>query len=368
MLLPFVDTAFQRVMATLRPSRIFVDHGFDDRPGAVQEQTRVLTNCARPPRFCPGSPRTSDSRLAARHLVRRARGEAPVLGSWSGFWLSGIISSADMFVGVNAGVIAEMWGFGHFGVPTSPPWAGPVVDAAIAEGERRNKILRTGNSLPAHLYSEDSSPIPAWWWPMNIEHLHREAMDEELYLKYKFRLQFPFRPQIHVDRATQSVEFLHERMLLNARLAASYAIFFLRTRLKEGITSSAAALAGALAAARTADAAAAAAAALEHTQSLLDDEFLAAWLARPVADIALWGTAHDPRDVPLPPVNTGGWANTGGWGNGGGWGTGWGDWPPVVRKRRRMPRPYGYRRMGVIFRPREWSVADTDCGSVFVAG
>ncbi|KAJ7701648.1 hypothetical protein B0H14DRAFT_2648359 [Mycena olivaceomarginata] len=239
----------------------------------------------------------------------------------------------------------------HLGVPTSPPWAGPVVDAAIAEGERRNKILRTGNSLPAHLYSEDSSPIPAWWWPMNIEHLHREAMDEELYLKYKFRLQFPFRPQIHVDRATQSVEFLHERMLLNARLAASYAIFFLRTRLKEGITSSAAALAGALAAARAADAAAAAAAALEHTQSLLDDEFLAAWLARPVADIALWGTAHDPRDVPLPPVNTGGWANTGGWGNGGGWGTGWGDWPPVVRKRRRMPRPYGYRRMGVIFRP-----------------
>ncbi|KAJ7725760.1 hypothetical protein B0H14DRAFT_2641252 [Mycena olivaceomarginata] len=120
-------------------------------------------------------------------------------------------------------------------------------------------------------------------------------------------------------------------MLLNARLeqkrphpksASSYAIFFLHTWLEDVITSSAAAQAGALAAARAADAAAAAAAALEY-----NDDFLAAWLARPVVDVALWGTAHDPRDAPLPPVNTGGWANTGGWGNGGTWVTGgrWGN-------------------------------------------
>ncbi|KAJ7864013.1 hypothetical protein B0H14DRAFT_3443819 [Mycena olivaceomarginata] len=143
------------------------------------------------------------------------------------------------------------------GVPTSPPWVGPVVDAAAAEAERRNNMLRTGNSLPAHLYSEDSSPIPAWWWPVNIKQLHREAMDEET--------------------------FLHERMLLNARLATSYAIFFLRTQLTEGITSSAAARVGELAAARAADDAAAAAAALQHIQSLLNDEFLAAWLVQPVS-------------------------------------------------------------------------------------
>jgi hypothetical protein len=99
---------------------------------------------------------------------------------------------------------------------------GPVVDAAVAEVEWRNKILCAGNSLPAHLYSEERSPIPAWWWPANVKRLHREAMDEELYLKYKFRLQFPFRPQIHIGCATQSMEFLHERMLLNARLGMCF--------------------------------------------------------------------------------------------------------------------------------------------------
>ncbi|KAJ7875001.1 hypothetical protein B0H14DRAFT_2569031 [Mycena olivaceomarginata] len=138
--------------------------------------------------------------------------------------------------------------------------------------------------------------------------------------------------------------------------AASYAIFFLHTRLTEGITSSAAARVGDLAAARAADDAAAAAATLQHIQSLLNDEFLATWLVQPVVDIALWGTVHDPRNAPPPPVNTGGWANTAGWGDGETWGhggtwetgegwgngetwghggawetgEGWGDWPPPM--------------------------------------
>jgi hypothetical protein len=42
-------------------------------------------------------------------------------------------------------------------------------------------------------------------------------------------------------------------------------------------------------------------------------------------DIALWGTVHDPRNAPPPPVNTGGWANTAGWGDGETWGHG-GTW------------------------------------------
>jgi hypothetical protein len=99
---------------------------------------------------------------------------------------------------------------------------GPVVDAATAEAERRNEIMCAGKSLPAHLYSEDSSPTPAWWWPANIKRLHCEASDKELYLKYKFRLRFPFRPQLHVGHATHSVDYLHERMLLNARLGMNF--------------------------------------------------------------------------------------------------------------------------------------------------
>ncbi|KAJ7677668.1 hypothetical protein B0H14DRAFT_2655957 [Mycena olivaceomarginata] len=334
-LLPFGDTAFQRTAAALRPSRISVDHGFDNasrHPKNKLERSPIVPD---PHASALGHQvhRIATSRLGISFVAHG--GKTPISGVMGRVFVVGDHlrrRHADAPLPRQCGFphLRVLWGDTplpppqhHFGVPTSPPWAGPVVDAATAEAERRNEIMRVGKSLPAHLYSEDSSPTPAWWWPANIKCLHCEASDKELYLKYKFRLRFPFRPQLHVGRATHSVDYLHERMLLNARLeqkrphpksASSYAIFFLRTRLEDGITSSAAAQAGALTAARAADAAAAAAAALEYTQLLLDDDFLAAWLVRPVVDVALWGTAHDPRDALLPPVNTRGWANTGGWG------------------------------------------------------
>jgi hypothetical protein len=58
------------------------------------------------------------------------------------------------------------------------------VDAANAEAEQKNRLLHKGRSLPAHDYSEETSPTPSWWWPANIKRLHSEASDEELYLKY----------------------------------------------------------------------------------------------------------------------------------------------------------------------------------------
>jgi hypothetical protein len=58
------------------------------------------------------------------------------------------------------------------------------MDAANAEAERKNRLLHEGRSLPAHDYSEETSPTPSWWWPANIKRLHSEASDEELYLKY----------------------------------------------------------------------------------------------------------------------------------------------------------------------------------------
>ncbi|KAJ7302695.1 hypothetical protein DFH08DRAFT_826438 [Mycena albidolilacea] len=195
-----------------------------------------------------------------------------------------------MSVGVNTRVIAEMWGFGfshlhalwgdtplpppqsYFGLPISPPWVGPVVDAAVAEVEWWNKILG-------------------------------ELANPGLVVAHERQMLAPF---------AFNSPFIHKSALAVQRKAWSSSMrecFLMPASLKEGMTSSAAAQAGELVAARTADEAAAATAALKHTQSLLNDKFLAAWLARPIVDIALWGTAHDPHDAPPPPANTGGWAN-----------------------------------------------------------
>ncbi|KAJ7050146.1 hypothetical protein C8F01DRAFT_1264414 [Mycena amicta] len=227
-----------------------------------------------------------------------------------------------------------------FGTPSCSPWAGPVVDVAAAEARYIDQLVWEGRPLPAHEFSEDNSPRSSWWWPASIVSLHREASDEESYLKYKFRLQFPFRPMIHPGRANQSAEFLRQRRLLHGQLACSYAVFLLRTHLQEGITACGATRTAALAAATT-----------RYMDTLLADNFLAAWLACPTIDVMRWGTANDPRDDPLPPPvvtslpNASAWGG-GGWGIGGGWGGGWGG-----RRPRRMPRPRGFRRIGVIFLP-----------------
>ncbi|KAJ7055520.1 hypothetical protein C8F01DRAFT_1087830 [Mycena amicta] len=204
-----------------------------------------------------------------------------------------------------------------------------------------DQLFWEGRPLPAHEYSEDSSPRSSWWWPASIASLYREASDEEAYLKYEFRLQFPFRPVTHPGRVMQSAEFLRQQTLLHAKLACSYAVFLLRTRLQEGITASAAASAAALATAAT----------QVTVHSLLADNFLAAWLACPTIDVTLWGTGSDPRNRrPSPPGAWGTAADWSGWGGWGGW-NGWDGWGWGARRHRRMPRPRGYRQMGVIFLP-----------------
>ncbi|KAJ7699838.1 hypothetical protein B0H14DRAFT_3528294 [Mycena olivaceomarginata] len=170
--------------------------------------------------------------------------------------------------------------------PKRAPWVGPIVDAMF-EDVREQKLMREGKPLPARAYSEDTSPYTSHWWPESVKILHWEALREEDCLKNDFRHLFP---------------------LLNTKLACSFAIFFLRTRLQEGITASAAARAAALAFDKKikADEAAALAAAYVHT--LMSDQFLTAWVT--IDDVHLWGTHNDPRNP-----GTGGWATTtGGWG------------------------------------------------------
>jgi hypothetical protein len=102
--------------------------------------------------------------------------------------------------------------------------------------------------------------------------------------------------------------------------------------------------------------------------SLMQDDYLSAWLDRPYLEVYLWGTVHDPRTLPPPPPQPltwtvgngggagtwgGGWGQGVGWGQGGGWGGGW----DQRRQRRKHPHFYGFRRMGAIFRlprPLDW--------------
>jgi hypothetical protein len=133
------------------------------------------------------------------------------------------------------------------------------------EDVHKQKLMREGKPLPARAYSEDTLPYTSHWWPESVKILHREALREEDCLKNDFRRLFPCQSIVHPDRAAQSDNFRCASRLLNTKLgnlnscpvrtslthgsliACSFAIFFLRTRLQQGITVSAAARAGALA-------------------------------------------------------------------------------------------------------------------------
>ncbi|KAJ7758918.1 hypothetical protein B0H14DRAFT_3596617 [Mycena olivaceomarginata] len=216
----------------------------------------------------------------------------------------------------------------------------------FAESVREQRLMRQGFLLPANEFSEDYMPDWSRWLPP-IMRLHRDASTEEGLVKHRFQQLFPFCP-LHPDRVAQTPKFLGENLLLNARL---------------GMTAAAASQAGYLAFVRARELGAAAAATAEYTQSLLSDDYLAAWLDRTKMDVLLWGTLDDPHNLtPAPPVATGGWGVGSVWGNatgglgGGGWGGGWGwglaAWnDPPVRKPRWFPRHYGYHRMGAVFLP-----------------
>ncbi|KAF8209773.1 hypothetical protein K438DRAFT_195942 [Mycena galopus ATCC 62051] len=120
--------------------------------------------------------------------------------------------------------------------------------------------------------------------------------------------------------------FLHDRRILHARLACTEAVFCNHTFIQEGMSASEAASAGALrdipAAHAVAVAQAATAAALEYELSLMQDDFLLAWLcpSSPVEalDMRKWGSQDDPRHSTSAWTNTAdnGWHTTGAWGTG----------------------------------------------------
>ncbi|KAJ6479821.1 hypothetical protein C8R45DRAFT_933609 [Mycena sanguinolenta] len=234
--------------------------------------------------------------------------------------------------------LLELWGDGplpplptgplpFLGVPTWGPWVGTVVDEAHAKSALIRERLHAGKSLPAHTYTEFSTPPVSPWWPPVIMALHADASQEEQEIKLSFDQKYPYRTRCrHLpsrDALVFPPGFLEDRKLLHHRLACTQAIFWIRTRVETGGTASAAALENAMPGAR---AAAAAAAEQEYTWDLLQDDYLAGW-----------GTSRDPRIgswAKLPTPSLGGWGLTpawttsasesesDGWGSGEMWGSG----------------------------------------------
>ncbi|KAJ7811187.1 hypothetical protein B0H13DRAFT_1926880 [Mycena leptocephala] len=250
------------------------------------------------------------------------------------------------------------------GLPNYPPWASPTLDATNAEAMALHRRLHNGLPPPAHEYSEESSPMPAFSWSPVVKQLQADASYEESRIKLNF---FGRYPAFHPDRLVQSSRFIDDTRFLHGQLACCQAIFFRRCVVEEAVTSAIDAQAGAIVAARNE-------AEIQAVQSLLTDEYLSTWLSESILSISDWGTADDSRNPPPPPPpvvssttwgnaggvgGTGGWGMGGGWGAGGGWnnvGNGWGnlgggwddgEWTP---RRRWFPSHRGIRRMGAVFR------------------
>ncbi|KAJ6625424.1 hypothetical protein B0H10DRAFT_1942666 [Mycena sp. CBHHK59/15] len=192
--------------------------------------------------------------------------------------------------------------------------------------------------------------------------LSTEANDKVQDIKSDFHRKYPFCPIVSQDRATRSAAFVRASHCLNAYLACTQAVFWIRTFLQEGATTAVLARAGCDASAEKAQAdtlisasaamatAAAAAETAMYARSLMRSRFLAAALAVGTRIVTYWGTEDDPCNLTWPPPawgNGGGWGNSG-WGNGGGWwnGEGWGH-----QRHRWYLRHYGYQFMGAIFCP-----------------
>ncbi|KAJ7804611.1 hypothetical protein B0H13DRAFT_1930685 [Mycena leptocephala] len=270
------------------------------------------------------------------------------------------------------------------GLPNYPPWASPILDAANAEAMALHQRLHNGLPPPAHEYSEESSPMPAFSWSPVVKRLQADASYEESRIKLNF---FGRYPAFHPDRLVQSSRFIDDTRFLHGQLACCQAIFFRRCVVEEAVTSAIDAQAGAIVAARNEAEIQAGLYSEYHlshffgrfaqllaVQSLLTDEYLSTWLSESILSISDWGTADDSRNPPPPPPpvvssttwgnaggvgGTGGWGMGGGWGAGGGWnnvGNGWGnlgggwddgEWTP---RRRWFPSHRGIRRMGAVFR------------------
>ncbi|KAJ6528206.1 hypothetical protein B0H19DRAFT_1275000 [Mycena capillaripes] len=201
--------------------------------------------------------------------------------------------------------------------PTSPFWTSPLFLSHQGDARAKAHLSRNGLPIPAHTYSEFTSPEVSFWWTPAVRSLHNDTYYEERRIKHSFSRQYPncslSRPP-HPDRIQHTPVFLRDQYLLHARLACCQAIFWIRACIEAGVTAATLALQHATAAALAAEAAAADAAATQYTECLLADGLLAASLGRPVSEVSLWGTAEDPRNPPPPqPL---GWANTSAWGTG----------------------------------------------------
>ncbi|KAF8197629.1 hypothetical protein K438DRAFT_1967177 [Mycena galopus ATCC 62051] len=205
--------------------------------------------------------------------------------------------------------------------------------------------MTAGKPLPAHQFSEHTSPLGSSWWLVSIAQFHNEADSESHTIKYAFQKQHPLRYCVF------NAAFLQDREFLNAQL--------------EGITASDAATAAAIvgypAAAAAVATEAVEAAALQYSRLLC---LCNAWICCPEHEVTFWGTAIDPHIPPtLDDANANTLASSGLGSSGVGWrstqwadGSGWGDkgaaWGTSRAPRLRwFPRFYGYCRMGATFWP-----------------
>ncbi|KAJ6508190.1 hypothetical protein C8R45DRAFT_1089390 [Mycena sanguinolenta] len=241
----------------------------------------------------------------------------------------------------------ELWGDGplpplppgpqpFFGVLTWAPWAGPIVDAAVAKSALIRQRLQDGKIVPAHTYTEFSTLTVSPWWSPVIMSLHADASQEENRIKLSFENKYPYwyrRQRLPCrDVLTFPPSFLRDRILLHTRLAYTQAIFWIQTREETGATAAANALQNARLGARAA--AAAAADEQEYTWALLRDDYLAAWLACDTVIMGAWGTSCDPRigpwgGLPKPVHGCSGSPDLPGWGSTAAWSTQSGDWASI---------------------------------------
>ncbi|KAJ7727806.1 hypothetical protein DFH07DRAFT_970021 [Mycena maculata] len=193
---------------------------------------------------------------------------------------------------------------------------------------------------------------------------------EQAELRLEFETRYPYAPP-HPDRHAETPSFRQDRALLEARLACSRAIWYLRDYYRMYNNRL-------LAIAARNEAAAAAAAILAASAAIFDDavsdlrtdEYLAAWHACPSWQVRSWGIAAAPLastaiSAPLPNTSFPGVWGTGtgtGWGTGHAWlnangnpwgpGTGWADVVPFGPRhpQSRRLRRVGRKRIGAFFR------------------
>ncbi|KAJ7040785.1 hypothetical protein C8F04DRAFT_1253701 [Mycena alexandri] len=203
-----------------------------------------------------------------------------------------------------------------------PPFSEWATSQVIIDADRRARDAASA----AHTFSELSTPDWSPHWPNHILLMHTEMSGETSILKFYFRFQYPVKPP-HPARVHLTDAFLRNRANLYAHLACSYAVFLIRRHRQLDIDAEAAALAARAAV----EAEAAAVEAAMFLTSLVQDDYLGAWLCLSSAEVETLGIAPEPQwgdsaqvGWPAPPPDSTPWGSVLGWGSGWGSGSGWG--------------------------------------------